>query len=257
MSMPKIAVLGCGPAGLLAAHAAHRAGIRPAIFSRAVPSSIGGAQYLHCAIPEVTSQTPDGTVMYQKNGSAAGYARKVYGDTNAETSWKEYEGEHEIWNMRMAYNNLWHRYESCIVDQEIDAERLESLQRQYDLIISSIPAPVLCLHPNRHIFRAQQVGIVYREMPAKDQHEGDLNLIVYDGRPETPWYRSSYIFGWLGDEYPPGASPTHAVMVNKPLWTDCDCHAEVVRVGRYGRYEKRALIHHAFAQVEAILASTD
>lgn len=239
--MKKVAILGCGPAGLLAAHAVAETGVRPVVFSRAVPSEIGGAQYLHRAIPEVTGDAPDGLCEVIKLGTPAGYATKVYNDPASETSWKIMDsGDHKIWNMRRAYNWLWGRYEGNITDQEVDADRVESLLRQYDLILSTVPAVALCAHANRHEFVSQQVGIVYH--PAEE--EGP-NRIIYNGKPDG-WYRASEIFGWVGFEYAPEESPSNAKMVRKPLWTDCNCHPDLVRLGRYGKWKKGELIHHAY-----------
>lgn len=48
-----IAILGCGPSGLVAAHAAMQINInkRVSVFSRNLRSPIYGAQYLHQPIP--------------------------------------------------------------------------------------------------------------------------------------------------------------------------------------------------------------
>ncbi|HEY7420289.1 MAG TPA: hypothetical protein VH593_34240, partial [Ktedonobacteraceae bacterium] len=85
--MIRAVVLGCGPAGLLAAHACSLNGADVRIFSLKRPSYISGAQYLHQAIPGL-SGAPDGDIMITKVGTREGYAKKVYGNANKATSWE-------------------------------------------------------------------------------------------------------------------------------------------------------------------------
>ena len=57
-----VAVLGCGPAGLIAAWAAEQAGADVQIYSKKVQSIIPGSQYLHGPIPGVSSPYAEGVV---------------------------------------------------------------------------------------------------------------------------------------------------------------------------------------------------
>lgn len=239
--MAKVAVLGCGPAGLLACHAAVRAGHSPVVFSRAVPSAIGGAQYLHQAIPGITKADPDGVVEFVKYGNEHGYAKKVYNDPYAKTSWYDYEeGPHNIWNMRRAYDKLWKKYSPLITDLKLDHAAAASLCRTFPLVMNTVPMIHLC--GEDHLFESQDVWIVYGKM-----HERGEDRIIYDGTGDFPWYRWSYIFGWVGIEY--GQLTKHeldATHITKPLVTTCECLPEMVRLGRYGRWQKGQLIHHAY-----------
>ena len=237
----RIAVLGCGPAGLMAAHAVVMSGHEPMIFSKKVPSSIGGAQYLHKPIPKITRERPDGQVNFIKYGTEQGYAKKVYDDPYAHTSWYDYdEGHHQIWNLRSAYDKLWKRYEPIIVDIKLDYEVTRSLLRAFPRVMSTVPLVHLC--GKDHRFDFQDVWIVYSQ--AK---EGGENRIVYDGTEDFPWYRWSYIFGWRGIEYSkPCKEAVNAVHIRKPLLSPCDCHPEILKLGRYGAWQKGILTHHAY-----------
>lgn len=242
----KIAVLGCGPAGLMAAHAVRQYGHEPLIFSRKVPSPIGGAQYLHKPIPGVNSEVPDGRVNFIKYGTEQGYAKKVYDDPYAPTSWHDYsEGYHDIWNLRATYQKLWDMYQNNIADYKLDYMATSALLRQYSLVLNTVPLVHLC--GDDHSFEYQDVWIVYGE--AKEQGE---DRIVYDGTTDFPWYRWSYIFGWRGVEY--GHKTATGQHVRKPLWHVCDCHPQLVKLGRYGKWQKGVLTHHAYeGAVDALL----
>lgn len=247
MNEPVI-VLGCGPAGLLAAHAVAQAGHEVRIYSRAKPSPIGGAQFLHRAIPELTSLRPDGTARFLHRGTPTGYARKVYGNPAAPTSWGRYEGEVDIWNMREAYRRLWEMYHKRITDVHLTTSEICHMSDRSPLVISTLPRKWLCWQPTRHTFEEQEVWIWYEE------HAERRNYIMYNGQENVSWYRSSNLFGWQSIEWaqePPKWSigREKAKRVVKPLRTDCNCSSEIVKVGRYGMWQKEILIHDAYEMV--------
>lgn len=240
-----VAVLGCGPAGLLAAHAAFSTGNRVTIISNgATPSKIGGAQFLHCYIPGITQTEPDGKVTFEFFGRPEVYAQKVYGDPSAPTSWLAYEaGDHPVWNMQVAYDNLWERYSRLIVNQYVDWNLIPELVEQFDLVMSCIPAPAICPHRDADgsptcEFTSQPVWI--------DEQGGNLPsmTIIYNGRPDFAWYRASNIFGVQFVEYPMHLDGGRRIV--KPLWTNCPGPERVERLGRYGQWQKGVLIHDAY-----------
>ena len=236
-----VAVLGCGPAGLLAAHAATLSGVPQVdIYSVYRPSPIGGAQFLHRSIPEITTEDPDGKVYFTHVGTERGYAVKIYGEENAPTSWGEYhDGEHDVWNMRRAYAQLWATYEPRIIDRSVNPDSVEALSRSYDLVLSTIPLKAICRRTMFHEFESQDVFI-------SNESFTDENMIVYNGLHAAMWYRASRIFGVPGVEYPFPPPGKETVKVTKPLRNACDCHPEIVRLGRYGKWQKGELIHHAY-----------
>lgn len=234
----KVAILGCGPAGLMAAHAVALHGHEPIIFSKKVPSSIGGAQYLHCPIPRITGDQPDGLVNFIKYGNEQGYAKKVYDDPYAVTSWYDYEeGMHPVWNLRKAYEKLWKKYEDKITDVKLHYEQASLLCKDFSLVMNTVPLNHLC--GDDHHFDYQDVWIVYGQLGDRGE-----NRIVYDGTQDFPWYRWSYIFGWTGIEY--SQKVRDGVHIRKPLVNVCDCLPGMVRLGRYGAWQKGILTHHAY-----------
>lgn len=253
----KVAVLGCGPAGLLAAHAAARAGAEVDIFSKIQKSRIGGAQYLYMAIPGITSDVPDGTCIIYKRGEGHRYADRVYGDHNARTSWANYQDEQvvEIWNMQQAYERLWDVYGYGIIDTDVNPQLLYEdggLIDSYHYVISCIPRMLLCIKGD-HDFHSQQVWI-----STSGPEESAINWIEYNGLsyPAPDWYRASCLFGYSSFEYSQRPILANVVPVRKPLYHDCDCweHWPTLKfMGRYGAWQKNKLIHHAYQETKELL----
>jgi len=248
----KVAVLGCGPAGMLVAHAVAMGGHDLDIYSKAVKSPIGGAQYLHHPISGLTEQNPDGIITFYHEGEPEGYARKIYGDAAAVTSWSQFDsGIHRIWNLREAYDNLWATYSRSIIDGGIYQEVLHDLFEKYDRVFSTIPRAAICRSKD-HMFVKQTVYIdVNPDMivPA--------DCVIYSGVPETPWYRASNIFGVPGVEYPVSVGPGEGIIpVHKPLATNCDCFEDTGQffaMGRYGEWRKGVLTSDAYLRAAGLL----
>lgn len=235
-----VAILGCGPAGLLAAYACEQLGLNVSIISKAQRSVISGAQYLHDPIPGLTPERPDGQLNYIKDGSARGYANKVYGNPDHPCSWDKFpEGLLPAWSMLDVYSQLWARYHARIWDQSIGGDSLDEIAAEWPMVISSIPLRHICKNPE-HVFNGARVWIApYAALDLPD------NTIHYDGTLAQSWYRCSRIFGEEGTESSveiPGAEWEGI----KPTGHTCDCHPEVVKVGRFGQWKKGVLIHHAY-----------
>lgn len=250
--MTEVAVLGCGPAGLLAALAVEQAGHTPVIYSRKIKSKMPGAQFLHVPIPEITAAEPDGTVNFLKVGPKHGYALKVYGDRSAPTSWDEFpRGEQPIWSMGEAYSRLWDRFEDRIWDfGHIDTVMATTFAEDFPLVFSTIPAPAMCEREEHHAFNSVPVYITSARTERRN------NVIEYNGG-FAQYYRRSVLFGSESMEY--GAAVRLAdVRLRcevgwKPTTNDCDCHPEIHRLGRFGKWEKGVLVHHAYFEAKAAL----
>lgn len=242
----KVAVTGCGPSGLLAAHAATIRGHDATIYSRPDRSETGGAQYLHAPIPYLCDYLqPDMYIRFVKIGTAEGYAQKVYGDENAEVSWTKFDEEEvPAWSMRAVYQRLWQRYSDFISPTEITPEKIEELVASHDMVINTIPLKSICLNPIEHSFRSQSIMLT---RTAKIEAR---NVIVYNGQMSENWYRTSDIGGEQWTEYSTmaGGPPILGDRVRgfKPISNDCDCHPTVIRVGRFGAWERGILAHQAF-----------
>lgn len=238
--MSEVAILGCGPAGLLAALATEQAGHEPVIYSYKIKSTMPGAQFLHKPIPGVTPERPDATVLFTKVGTREGYARKVYGRPTAPCSWDQFPaGLYGVWSMGKLYDALWERFESRINDVDCDEQFLNALDAR--LVLSTIPAIYLCCG-QRHEFRSQEVFI--RTRPSSSLRGRYWDHVEYNGTTWDPYYRRSYLFGRVSEEF--GHWVSDSVRGEKPLGTDCDCRPSIKRLGRFGQWRKGVLIHHAY-----------
>lgn len=256
-------VLGCGPAGLLAAHALVQHGWQSTVLSVKRKSQLGGAQFLHVPIPELTASTPDVLVRYVVRGDVDTYARKVYGALRPTTG-VSFSNVHDgmrqsAWNMRRVYDQLWSTWEPVIVATRgmlgpmdlLDAYFTQGWQDQ--LVVSTVPLSTICMAPEVHRFREQQVRVWAGMMrPLSDA------TIEYDGTDDVSWYRQSNLWGsqhteWgrlLLDKRLPVSG---AYDVSKPLDNMCSCWPTIVRAGRYGKWTKGVLAHHAYEEISDAL----
>lgn len=248
----KVVILGCGPAGLLAAHGASLALDGQAeitIVSIKQKSVMAGAQFIHEEIPGI--DVPGFAIQLLKLGTKEGYAQKVYGDPNHPCSWDNYDrGLVPAWPMKAIYEELWDRYEDKIIDMKIDRDVLDSIEDgNADYLISSIPAPTLC-RLEHHSFESSAVKIVVWPESVAGA------VITYNGDPNYQEYRMSFMFGQMAMEYPIHAElrsfwtlGKKVVHVEKPQSNNCTCRDQWRRVGRYGRWQRGVLVHHAFQEV--------
>lgn len=242
-----IAILGAGPAGLLVAHACVLAGREVVIFSKPTAdlagverSAIGGAQYLHAPIPDLTTPQPDDVVTYLKIGTPEGYAAKVYGDQAKQTSWNKFmSGEHPAWHLEAVYDALWERYGHLIVPTVLDPAMVRDILGAFGQIITTVPAPVICY--GGHSFQGREIWITDNAWNGVEP-----NHVVYNGEVGDPWYRSARLFGHDSTEF---MQPVEgAVQGIKPEPSSCDCwrNEAVTRQGRWGKWKPGVLVHHAF-----------
>lgn len=255
-----VAVLGCGPAGLLAAHAAMLNGHPVAIISTGEKSRLGGAQYLHQAIPFLTDVEPEAVVKHKHLGTREGYHHKVYPHNEVPVEAVSFGqfGDQPAWNLRKAYDQLYAFFSPYLTRVVIKPEDVADIQADGFLaVFNTIPLDKLCL--KGHTFVSQTVwvagGSLLNQSPVEPV---DDNTVIYNGDPNNSWYRCSKTFGigtaeWPEHHKPPLGEDGNLVKVTKPLKTNCDCHPEVVRLGRYGRWSKGVLSHSAFYDVHNFL----
>lgn len=250
-----ILVLGCGPAGLLCAHAAKLSGLKVQIISKKEPSFISGAQFLHTAIPELTDRYPDGQIFMAKEGSAKVYAEKIYGDKEARTSWDAYPpGFRDVWHLQRWYEVLWKIWEGSIIDGVFSAPLMRTASKEFLAVFSTIPLTIL--FPTGR-FTAEHVIVDPAQV-------AQPNTIFYNGYSEDVWYRASNVFGHAFVEYPtriPRWLPEGTVLntspaakkIRKPLAAKVENDWEnLFLFGRYGKWEKGVLVDDAFREAKVV-----
>lgn len=250
----RVAVLGCGPAGLMSAQAVvdacerRRVPYGVVIYSRKIKSPLHGCQYLHRPIPGVT-QEGGHEVSYMLRGNSDDYRTKVYGQGfMGSVSPEDLAGDHMAWDLRQTYDTLWDRWKSNVVPMDLYAGAIQELSWA-DLIISSVPRPILC--KGGHFFNSTDI------IAAGDAPELGITIpfkcpedtVVCNAEEAPSWYRMSRVFGHTTVEWPgrvervPVAT---ASSVQKPTNTNCDCWPNVFFVGRYGKWEKGVLSSDAY-----------
>lgn len=255
----KAAVLGCGPAGLLAAHGiargAQRAGMEAEvrIYSQRKKSPLYGCQYLHRDIPGLNLRSQP--VDYRLTGSITGYREKVYGIEDVAVSPGILETNHTAWDIRQAYEQLWGMYEPAINDWYLSPGSWRMLWEQlnsegFGLVISTVPATVLCAD-QVCTFKSERIWAM-GDAPelgrlAAVPVELPEGTILCNGKPHMDWYRASHVFGHHTVEWPENVEPPRgASRVVKPISTTCECNPGVIRSGRYATWTKGVLSHTSY-----------
>jgi hypothetical protein len=233
------------------------------VISRKLKSTLYGAQYLHAPIP---GYSPDEcvSVHYKMNGTTDDYRRKVYGPMwDGLVSPEDLAQFHYAWDIRETYDRLWEDFSGLVEDTTLDRAGVRWLVDgdtkwgRFDVIFSSIPEPDICTQG--HQFKsvtiraagdAPELGI---SIPYRNVAE---NTVMCNGEDHPSYYRLSRIFGHRTVEWPEWVDPPiHHVNVKKPLSNNCNCWAPIMRVGRYGKWEKGVLTHHAYEEVGKFVAS--
>lgn len=255
-----VLILGCGPAGLLAAHAVARAGGRVVILSHKKPSPLHGCQYLHEPIEGLGYAPEMQMVNYQLEGSPEQYERKVYGHRRlpVPVSPQLFLGERPAWDLRRAYATLWGLYESCIIDYNLEPRNIEYVMNakdNTDLVVSTVPAPVLCQRGEEHQFlsvHSWAIGDPEDDDAPRVPLRSEPFTVTCNGTPDVGWYRMANVFGKMTIEWPghgPRPPIEEVVKFTKPVSTTCDCLPGIVRMGRYGKWQKGVLSHHVYSDM--------
>lgn len=263
MSKRKVAIFGCGPAGLLAAHACALAGVDFVILSRKEPSRLYGAQFLDEPIPNIPAPTQ--TIHITLNGTLNGYRKKVYGpDYVGPVSPEEFVGQRTVTDIRTVYRVLWELYSESIQDMSFSRESYKSwvwhLTAEDVDVFSSIPADAVCVNPE-HKFDDQLIYAIgdAPDLGVRCPIRMPPGHFVYSGQNWTGWYRAANVFEhctveWPGRKGLKKPPLSNIALVRKPLSTNCVCYPNVHRIGRYGEWKKGIVVRDAFNKVSNFLA---
>lgn len=255
----EIGIIGSGPAGLMAAHAATQNGHSVTIFSkRPGKSHLYGSQYLHQSVPGIYCGPVVAVEYALVGGDLAKYRQKVYGDKwDGDVSPGTLDDFHKAWDIRVAYDSLWALYSRRIVFLNLDQRGDQNLRvmsgigerRGLDAIISSIPRTAWDADDGN--FRYSEVWAI-GDAPAEGRfcpiQPARDNRIVCDASEDTGWYRLSKVFGHTTVEYPINRKPpvSGAARVLKPLDHRSTKGDWMYHVGRYGEWRKGVLSTDAY-----------
>lgn len=233
------------------------------IMSKKRKSYMNGAQYLHRPIPLTDAAVDPFKIHYQLRGEASVYRDKVYGvGSTVSVSPSTLVGIADAWDIRATYDQLWEMYSGFI--QEVDlsdltgwgsvANFLKAITPAPDVVLSTVPAHLLCEKSEEHVFRGVRVWAtnVANFISPNDAE----NIVICSGFADQPWYRQSRVHGFMNTEYPEHARPpiTEGIWgVIKPISHNCTCAPEILRLGRYGAWKKGVLAHEAFYDTYELL----
>lgn len=247
--MINVVILGCGPDAILAAHAAVGDGRQIRILAPEMRAEfISGPDHLTHNVPGLCKETVPGSIEYRRMGERGSYGLKVYGATRIHGAWDTAEGIHPLYSLRNAYTAGWLRYHDSIEAGGIDFKTLHA-SGDADIIINTLPAPLLCKRPKAHHFQERQIW--RKSMPV----HGQSNRVVYASTKDIEWYRWSVIENISTWEFP--APPSFldsrghlsTVIVPGPKGTDCDCYPDIIRAGRLGRWDDMVRPHEAYTEL--------
>lgn len=248
--MSDIAVLGCGPAGLLVALAVEQAGHTPHIYSIKKKSVIPGSQHLHGPIPELTPMYPEGTINFVRIGTARGYAQKLYGDPDQATGWEHYLQVFPSWNVLKAYDRLWDTFGDRVKDVKLDFDIVRNIALGHTVTISTVPAQALCYRHSEHTFEGKPYFLKQLPTPPGDEeHE----IVVYNGLLADDWYRWSILGGICSIEYAKIPDTGHDKMGLKAISNNCNCWPTIHRAGRWAKWKHGVTMYNAYQKAVEIM----
>jgi hypothetical protein len=254
-----VAVIGCGPAGLAAAHAAYGLGATVTIFSPGIKSPQRGPLILQRPIPAITTDHPDGYIrQIVIGGSILDYRYKLYGDININIQGNILKEGYHGWDHKMAYERLWRLYmgndpdvpdenwngRADRVDGKITGRHLATLHHHFDLVVNTAPLPQLCMNFWEHDFDYKEVDITegcsYPNQPD--------DTTIFNAGDKFKWVRSASIFGsscteWLKNTAPEELSPYG---IHKPVSHRCTCFPHVLATGRFGAWRNETWVDTAY-----------
>lgn len=242
----RVAVIGCGPAGLAAAHAAVGQGAEDVVvFAPKVKTPQLGPLLIQRPIPGINTSHPDGTIHQRViGGSILDYRYKLYGDINIGINGDILRPEYHAWRHGETYDKLWDLHKHLIVNSYVTAHHLRRMHESWDLVVSTANTYKLC-HEGGHS-HSFQYAIVYVTSVAEYPGQPD-NTIVFNAGKEFSWVRSSRIFGQEVTEWTdPPVGRDGWRLIQKPISTDCTCFPHVLRTGRFGAWRNETWVDTAY-----------
>jgi hypothetical protein len=253
----KVIVIGAGPAGLAAAHAAVGLHSEVTILAPAKMTPQEGPLLLQRPIPGINTDHPDGTIQqYVIGGSILDYRHKLYGDINIGINGDILVPQYHAWKHRETYEKLWNTYSTYITDYKLTPREMRAIHRDADLVVSTASAKDMCTLDHNFLFKEVAVTPDYSYPDQPD------NTIIFNAAKEPAWVRSSRVFGvpvteWaLHDTLTEQGLPSNARIIRKPISTDCDCYPNILRTGRFGAWKNEVWVDTAYWDTYGAIVST-
>lgn len=253
----KVIIIGCGPAGLAAAHAASGHGAEVEILSSSGKTEQRGPLLMQRPIPGINTSHPDGTIhQIVIGGGILDYRYKLYGDVNIGINGDILQPYYHAWDHRETYERLWAAYSDMIIPHHVKGSELATLHERADLVVSTASARSMCrsgqmIGGGEHQFRSQEVAVTpYTSYPNQPP-----DTIIFNAGEHAPWVRSSMVFGVPVTEWLVSKAPSSATRIRKPISTNCNCYPHVLRTGRFGAWKNETWVDTAYWDTYNAIAS--
>ena len=252
--MNTICILGAGPSGMMAAHAAVNNGYDIHILDKDPDKTRrnSGVYYLHSQCDLALSST----ILHQRvigdkdmpqEEVLEAYRKKVYGDLDVGSSSileARYNPDIEVYNSSEAIEHLWQMYGHTIQKYTIGSMfHLKVFREDYVGVVSTIPAEILFPESNLYSIPA------YVHPSTSPMQE---SFIYYNVSKTIPWYRCSAVFGSFVAEYSSEVDKKEeyktvvkVIGKDKPL----PVHDWLISTGRYGAWDKSFLTDTVYRHV--------
>lgn len=255
----RVAVLGSGPAGLLAAETAldqHHDAVVDVFTNNQQTSYVVPGSAVSAAEPEFREfmehhlgMSPAESILpYSRKlrGTAKQYSQKTLG-LGGESSVNVMRNRFSEGVPLALLNDVLHgRWVGKM--KHWDA-RMDDLPRGYDITISTIPRFLLC-SDERHDFVKRHTYIVdYAK--GKSFIEGDFVHpfgVVYSGDPDDFWVYSGMDASGEATEFTEYQPDWECIPARRPIKTNCTCESTVVKAGTLGRWSPAVGVLDAYIQ---------
>lgn len=252
----KIAIIGAGISGLLAAKALHDLGISNWVIYDRAPEHAGktlGLHFLHdnCGLPLKPSSVHN--LVLNSDPSIEPnilYAQKT--GVPEHNSVKNLRAYQTVYDMVEAHRLLTRWFGHRIERKEFkDSSDVVVLAHSYDYVISTIPRhfvqrSIKCNFTIAGVKLNTVPGDVFALVSILPQS----NLVVYNVNPDNDWYRFSNVFGQTSLEMKRSlASDPALIEIRKVVTTDATgdvLNKHVIFQGRWGKWRRGVLAHETY-----------
>lgn len=245
----RVAVLGSGPSGLLAAWAVLQCGGCPTIYTKNTnPPLNAGVFYLHdaCDLPlprtEVSIRLV-GVDGISRDKAVERYRSKIYGKNSGVlfVSLPDRDSLETVYDGRFAINLLFDILQPYIQEATITQHNISDLKEE--LVVNTIPLSIL--FPDLPF---KSVSAWVNNFPAA---QNSPDYVLYNANPYCSWYRMSCLFGTRCVEcgVPKIGANTISKVVPSPEALEIAKERlpkNILLTGRYGAWDKNKLAHDAY-----------
>lgn len=269
-----VAILGTGMTAFVAAQAIEHyfhGDVEFVIYGPNMKPVQSGAKWYEREIPEVNVLSR--MVSTESVGTAGEYIKKIGGPITRYTSARN---NFLAFNYHDAHQLLWEKFNKDIVEIAPDLNLIENGEwGQYDFVFNTAPR-INFFSPDQHHFfsatRHWRLDEVYggHGLPYAASADRNKNIMIFDGTPDSSWFRITQTFGLVSIEWPfekkppiqdlfveilPLAVPKELGLVHvESAWRD---GTTLAHVGAVARWEPSTDVGEVYEQVLEVLTASE